>query len=91
MADLLVRNAALLATCDADGREIPGGWVAVTDGLVSGVGASDGCGGATGCAVVDLVSGVGTAAQPAVPRSAASVAIATGRNLMPAPCRRRGR
>ena len=40
MADLLVRNAALVATCDAAGRELPGGWVAVTDGLVSGVGAS---------------------------------------------------
>ena len=40
MTDLLVRNAALLATCDAAGRELPGGWVAVTDGLVSGVGAA---------------------------------------------------
>ena len=39
-ADLLVRNAALVATCDAAGRELPGGWVAVTDGLVSAVGAS---------------------------------------------------
>jgi 8-oxoguanine deaminase len=39
-ADLLVRNARLVATVDADGRELPGGWVAVTDGLVSGVGAS---------------------------------------------------
>ena len=41
MADLLVRNASLVATCDAAGRELSGGWVAVTDGLVSGVGASD--------------------------------------------------
>ena len=39
-ADLLVRNAALVATCDEAGRELPGGWVAVTDGLVSGVGAA---------------------------------------------------
>lgn len=40
-ADLLVRDAALVATCDAAGRELAGGWVAVTDGLVSGVGAAD--------------------------------------------------
>ena len=39
-ADLLVRDALLVATVDAAGRELPGGWVAVTDGLVSGVGAS---------------------------------------------------
>ena len=39
-ADLLVRNARLVATCDADGRELAGGWVAITGGLVSGVGAS---------------------------------------------------
>ena len=39
-ADLLVRNAKLVATCDADGRELAGGWVAITGGLVSGVGAS---------------------------------------------------
>ena len=38
MADLLVRGAALVATCDAARRELAGGWVAVTDGLVSGVG-----------------------------------------------------
>jgi cytosine/adenosine deaminase-related metal-dependent hydrolase len=37
-ADLLVRGAVLVATCDRDGRELPGGWVAVTGGLVSGVG-----------------------------------------------------
>ena len=41
MADLLVRNAELVATCDDAGRELTGGWVAVTGGLVSGVGASD--------------------------------------------------
>ena len=39
-ADLLVRNAKLLATCDDAGRELAGGWVAVTGGLVSGVGAA---------------------------------------------------
>ena len=39
-ADLLVRDAKLVATCDADGRELAGGWVAITGGLVSGVGAS---------------------------------------------------
>jgi cytosine/adenosine deaminase-related metal-dependent hydrolase len=38
VADLLVRDALLVATVDDDRREIPGGWVAVTDGLVSGVG-----------------------------------------------------
>ncbi len=40
MTDLLIRNAALVATVDADRRELAGGWVAITDGLVSGVGAS---------------------------------------------------
>ena len=39
-ADLLVTGADLVATVDDDRREIPGGWVAVTDGLVSGIGAS---------------------------------------------------
>jgi len=39
-ADLLVRNARLVATCDDDGRELAGGWVAITGGLISGVGAS---------------------------------------------------
>lgn len=37
--DLLVSGARLVATVDDDRREIPGGWVAITDGLVSGVGA----------------------------------------------------
>jgi len=39
-ADLLVRNATLVATCDDDGRELTGGWIAVTGGVVSGVGAA---------------------------------------------------
>jgi cytosine/adenosine deaminase-related metal-dependent hydrolase len=39
-ADLLVRNAKLVATCDSERRELTGGWVAVTSGLVSGVGAA---------------------------------------------------
>ncbi len=37
-ADLLVHDAELLATVDDDRREIRGGWVAVTDGLVSAIG-----------------------------------------------------
>ncbi len=37
-ADLLVRDAELVATVDERRREIPGGWVAVTDGVVSAVG-----------------------------------------------------
>jgi len=39
-ADLLVRNAKLVATCDDEGRELAGGWVAITRGLISVVGAS---------------------------------------------------
>src|SRR5262249_10214854 len=34
----LVRGAKLVATCDAQRRELPGGWVAITNGFVSGVG-----------------------------------------------------
>ena len=37
-ADLLVTGAELVATVDDGRRELPGGWVAVTDGVVSGVG-----------------------------------------------------
>ncbi|WP_419553675.1 amidohydrolase family protein [Candidatus Poriferisodalis sp.] len=37
-ADLLVHGAELVATCDPQRREIPGGWVAITDGLISAVG-----------------------------------------------------
>jgi cytosine/adenosine deaminase-related metal-dependent hydrolase len=39
-ADLLVRGAEVVATVDDARREINGGWVAVTDGLVSAVGGS---------------------------------------------------
>ncbi len=37
-ANLLVRNAGVVATVDDQRREIAGGWVSVTDGLVSGIG-----------------------------------------------------
>ena len=37
-ADLLVRNARLVATGGVAGREIDGGWVAITGGLISAVG-----------------------------------------------------
>ena len=39
-ADLLLHGAALVATVDDDRRELAGGWVAITDGLISGVGGS---------------------------------------------------
>jgi hypothetical protein len=38
IADLLVRNAKLVAACDGAGRELPGGWVAITGGVITGVG-----------------------------------------------------
>ena len=38
-ADLLITNG-YVATVDTARRELDGGWVAITDGLVSGVGAS---------------------------------------------------
>jgi cytosine/adenosine deaminase-related metal-dependent hydrolase len=38
MSDLVVSNARCLATLDGDRRELAGGWVAVTDGLVEAVG-----------------------------------------------------
>ena len=40
MADLLIRNARLLATLDAGRRELPGGWVAIDGGLITAVGGS---------------------------------------------------
>lgn len=39
-ADLLIHNARLVATVDNARRELPGGWVAITNGLISGVGSS---------------------------------------------------
>ncbi len=39
-ADLLIDRARLVATVDDDRRELAGGWVALTDGLISGVGDS---------------------------------------------------
>jgi cytosine/adenosine deaminase-related metal-dependent hydrolase len=39
-ADLLIHNARLVATVDNSRRELPGGWVAITNGLISGVGTS---------------------------------------------------
>jgi cytosine/adenosine deaminase-related metal-dependent hydrolase len=42
MVDLLLTSAGLIATVDADRREIAGGWLAITDGIISGTGtASD--------------------------------------------------
>jgi cytosine/adenosine deaminase-related metal-dependent hydrolase len=40
VADLLIRNARLVATVDAARRELPGGWVAITNGFIEAVGAS---------------------------------------------------
>ena len=40
MTDLLIRNARMVATVDAQRRELPGGWVAITDNLIEAVGAS---------------------------------------------------
>jgi cytosine/adenosine deaminase-related metal-dependent hydrolase len=37
-ADLVIVNARCVATVDDERRELDGGWVAITDGLVSGVG-----------------------------------------------------
>jgi cytosine/adenosine deaminase-related metal-dependent hydrolase len=38
--DLLVSGAELVATMDADGRELRGGWIAIDGGFVSAVGSS---------------------------------------------------
>jgi cytosine/adenosine deaminase-related metal-dependent hydrolase len=38
MDDLVVTGARLVATMDADGTELPGAWVAISDGLVRTVG-----------------------------------------------------
>jgi cytosine/adenosine deaminase-related metal-dependent hydrolase len=40
MADLLVTGATMVATMDDDRRELAGGWVSITDGLIDGVGTS---------------------------------------------------
>ena len=37
--DLVVTGADLVATMDGERRELAGGWVAITDGLVEAVGA----------------------------------------------------
>jgi cytosine/adenosine deaminase-related metal-dependent hydrolase len=37
---LLVRNALLVATCDDAATEIPGGWVAIDDGIITATGTS---------------------------------------------------
>ena len=39
--DLVVANARLVATLDAERRELAGGWVAITGGLVSDVGVGE--------------------------------------------------
>jgi len=39
VADLVIANARCVATMDGARREISGGWVAITDGLISAVGA----------------------------------------------------
>jgi cytosine/adenosine deaminase-related metal-dependent hydrolase len=36
--DLLLRDAGMVATVDDQRRELPGGWVAISGGLISGVG-----------------------------------------------------
>jgi cytosine/adenosine deaminase-related metal-dependent hydrolase len=41
MTDLVIRNARCVATFDAARRELAGGWVAITDGLVEAVGAGE--------------------------------------------------
>lgn len=40
MVDLLFTNAGLIATVDSNRREITGGWLAITGGLVSSIGTS---------------------------------------------------
>ena len=41
MTDLVIRNARCVATLDGDRRELAGGWVAITDGLVAAVGTGE--------------------------------------------------
>lgn len=40
MTDLVIKNADLLATMDTGRRELTGGWIAITNGLISAVGDS---------------------------------------------------
>ncbi len=40
MADLVIKNARMVATVDAQRRELAGGWVAITGNLIEAVGAS---------------------------------------------------
>jgi cytosine/adenosine deaminase-related metal-dependent hydrolase len=40
LVDLLIRDALVVATMDDSRREIPGGWVAISGGKISGVGAA---------------------------------------------------
>jgi len=39
-ADLLIHNAGLLATVDQQRRELRGGWLAISDGVITAIGAS---------------------------------------------------
>lgn len=41
-ADLLLKDASLIATVDKDRREIKSGWIAITDGVISAMGDSHG-------------------------------------------------
>ena len=38
MTDLVIKNARSVATLDAERRELDGGWLAITDGLIEAVG-----------------------------------------------------
>ena len=40
VTDLLIKNAGLVATVDDQRRELSGGWIAVTGGVITGVGSS---------------------------------------------------
>jgi cytosine/adenosine deaminase-related metal-dependent hydrolase len=41
MSDLVISRARLVATMDVDRRELPDGWVSITDGFVDGVGTGE--------------------------------------------------
>jgi cytosine/adenosine deaminase-related metal-dependent hydrolase len=38
MSDLVIHSSRLVATMDDDRREVPGGWISITEGLVDAVG-----------------------------------------------------